>query len=90
MNSSVVLGKCNTSSCEIPSLLNISQSTFSGIITKWKRMGTTARQPQSIRPRKITEQVQLKLRRMSTEVGNFSQSQTLQTSKLHAGLHIHA
>ncbi|KAL7882386.1 hypothetical protein SRHO_G00000440 [Serrasalmus rhombeus] len=52
-----VIGRhlCSKSSCEISSLLNIPQSTVSGIITKWKRMGTTATQPRSGRPRKMTE-----------------------------------
>ena len=45
----------NKSSCEISSLLNIPQSTVSGIITKWKRLGMTATQPRSGRLRKMTE-----------------------------------
>jgi len=36
---------------EVSSLLNILQSTVSGIITKWKQLRTTATQPQSGRPR---------------------------------------
>ncbi|CAI9594254.1 unnamed protein product [Staurois parvus] len=38
---------CNKSIHEISLLLNIPQSTVSGIITKWKQLGTTATQPQS-------------------------------------------
>ncbi|CAI9541514.1 unnamed protein product, partial [Staurois parvus] len=38
---------CNKSMHEISLLLNIPQSTVSGIITKWKQLGTTATQPQS-------------------------------------------
>ncbi|CAI9533144.1 unnamed protein product [Staurois parvus] len=38
---------CNKSICEISLLLNIPQSTVSGIITKWKQLRTTATQPQS-------------------------------------------
>ena len=53
---------CNKSSREISSLLSISQSTVSGIITKWKRLGTTATQPRSGRPRKMTERGQRMLR----------------------------
>ncbi|CAI9602296.1 unnamed protein product, partial [Staurois parvus] len=49
---------CNKSIREIFLLLNILQSTVSGIITKWKQPGTTATQPQSGRPRKITERGQ--------------------------------
>ncbi|CAI9587993.1 unnamed protein product [Staurois parvus] len=33
---------CNKSICEISLLLNIPRSTVSGIITKWKKLGTTA------------------------------------------------
>jgi len=54
---------CNKSSHEMSSLLNIPQSAVSGIITKWKRLGTTATQPQSGRPRKMTERGQRMLRR---------------------------
>ena len=39
---------------KISSLLNIPQSTASGIRTKWKRLGTTATRPRSGRPRKTT------------------------------------
>ncbi len=46
---------CNKSIREIYSLLNFPQSTVSGIITKCKQLGTTATQPRSGRPRKITE-----------------------------------
>ncbi|CAI9596949.1 unnamed protein product, partial [Staurois parvus] len=50
---------CNKSICEICLLLNIPRSTVSGIITKWKQLGTTATQPQSDRPqKKKTEQGQ--------------------------------
>ncbi|CAI9571694.1 unnamed protein product, partial [Staurois parvus] len=38
---------CNKSIREISLLLNIPQSTVSGIITKWKQLGTTATQPPS-------------------------------------------
>ena len=55
---------CNKSSCEISSLLNILQSTVSGILTKWKRLGTTATQPRSGRPCKMTEWGQQMLRRI--------------------------
>ena len=53
---------CNKSSCEIFSLLNIPQSTVSGIITKWKWLGMTATQPQSGKPYKMTERGQWMLR----------------------------
>ncbi|CAI9618949.1 unnamed protein product, partial [Staurois parvus] len=47
---------CNKSICEISLLLNIPLSTVNGIVTKWKQMGTTATQPRSGRPLKMTEQ----------------------------------
>ncbi|CAI9597746.1 unnamed protein product [Staurois parvus] len=43
---------CNKSIHEISLLLNIPQSTVSGIITKWKQLGTIATQPRSGRPHK--------------------------------------
>ncbi|CAI9610811.1 unnamed protein product, partial [Staurois parvus] len=46
---------CNKSIYEMSLLLNIPRSNVSGIITKWKRLGTTATQPQSGRPHKMTE-----------------------------------
>ena len=48
---------CNKISRKISPLLNIPQSTVSGIITKWKRLDATATQPRSGRPRKMTERV---------------------------------
>ncbi|CAI9541245.1 unnamed protein product [Staurois parvus] len=53
---------CNKSICEISLLLNIPRSTVSGIITKWKQLGTKATQPQSGRPRKMTERGQRMLK----------------------------
>ncbi|CAI9565096.1 unnamed protein product [Staurois parvus] len=53
---------CNKSLCEISLLLNISQSTVSGIIRKRKQMGTTASQPPNVRPRKMTERGQRMLK----------------------------
>ncbi|CAI9555132.1 unnamed protein product, partial [Staurois parvus] len=54
---------CNKSIRDISWLLNIPQSTVSGIITKWKQLGTTATQPPSGRPRHMTEQGQRMLKR---------------------------
>ncbi|CAI9545848.1 unnamed protein product [Staurois parvus] len=48
---------CNKSIRETSLLLNIPQSTVSGIITKWNQLGTTATQPRSGRPHKMTEWV---------------------------------
>ncbi|CAI9569054.1 unnamed protein product [Staurois parvus] len=50
---------CNKSIREMSLLLSIPQSTVSGIITKWKQLGTTATQPPSGRLRKMTERGQL-------------------------------
>ncbi|CAI9560288.1 unnamed protein product, partial [Staurois parvus] len=36
---------CSKSICEISLLLNVPRSTVSGIITKWKQLGTTATLP---------------------------------------------
>ncbi|CAI9583200.1 unnamed protein product, partial [Staurois parvus] len=47
---------------EISLLLNIPPSTVSGIITKWKQLGTTATQRQSGRPCKMTERGQRMLK----------------------------
>ncbi|CAI9594330.1 unnamed protein product, partial [Staurois parvus] len=47
--------QCNKYILEISLLLNIPQSIVSGIITKWKQLGTTAPQPQSGRSRKMTK-----------------------------------
>ncbi|CAI9550890.1 unnamed protein product, partial [Staurois parvus] len=55
---------CNKSIREISLLLNISQSTVSNIITKWKQLGATTTQPRSGRPHKMTERGQRML--MST------------------------
>ncbi|CAI9572808.1 unnamed protein product [Staurois parvus] len=54
---------CNKSIREISLPLNIPRSTVSGFITKWKQMGTTATQPRSGRPRKMTERGQRMLER---------------------------
>ncbi|CAI9566877.1 unnamed protein product [Staurois parvus] len=54
---------CNKSILVISLLINIAGSIVSGIITKWKQLGSTATQPQSGRPRKITERGQLMLKR---------------------------
>ena len=55
---------CNKFCREISSLLNIPQSSVSGIKTKWKRLGTTATQPRSGRPCKMTERGQQMLGRI--------------------------
>ncbi|CAI9582696.1 unnamed protein product, partial [Staurois parvus] len=54
---------CNKSIRDISWLLNIPRSTVSGIITKWKPLGTTATQPPSGRPRHMTGRGQRMLKR---------------------------
>ncbi|CAI9613478.1 unnamed protein product, partial [Staurois parvus] len=54
---------CNKSIRDISWLLNIPRSTVSGIITKWKQLGTTATQPLSGRTRHMTEWGQHMLKR---------------------------
>ncbi|CAI9559960.1 unnamed protein product [Staurois parvus] len=64
-------------------LLNIPQSTISGIITKWKQLGTTATQPRSGRPCKMTEWGQRMLKRTvrrSCQLSAESIAKDLQTS----------
>ncbi|CAI9567075.1 unnamed protein product, partial [Staurois parvus] len=53
----------NKSIRDISWLLNIPRSTVSGIITKWKQLGTTATQPPSGRPRHMTGRGQCMLKR---------------------------
>ncbi|CAI9580819.1 unnamed protein product [Staurois parvus] len=54
---------CKNPSVTLTWLLNIPRSTVSGIITKWKQLGTAATQPPSGRPRHMTEQGQRMLKR---------------------------
>ncbi|CAI9605906.1 unnamed protein product [Staurois parvus] len=68
--------------CEISLLLNIPRSTVTGILTKWKQLGTTATQPQSGRPLKMTEQGQRMLKcsvRTSCQLSAESIAKDLQT-----------
>ncbi|CAI9621424.1 unnamed protein product, partial [Staurois parvus] len=51
----IICHLCNKSNGEISLLLNIPRSAVSGIITKWKQLETTATQPRSGRPCKMTE-----------------------------------
>ncbi|CAI9585249.1 unnamed protein product [Staurois parvus] len=56
---------CNKSICEI-SLLNIPQSTVSGIIIKWKQLGTTATHPQSEQGPRIMKRTVRRSRRVNS------------------------
>ncbi|CAI9603334.1 unnamed protein product, partial [Staurois parvus] len=74
---------CNKSICEISLLLNIPWSTVSGIITKWKQLGTIATQPRSCRPCKMTERGQRMLNltvRRSCQLSAESVAKDLQTT----------
>ncbi|CAI9590911.1 unnamed protein product [Staurois parvus] len=71
---------CNMSIREISLLLNISQSTVSGIITKWKQLGTTATQPRSGKPRKMKERGQRMLKRTVRRSSQLS-AESLSSSK---------
>uniref|UniRef100_A0A674P2I1 Transposase Tc1-like domain-containing protein n=1 Tax=Takifugu rubripes TaxID=31033 RepID=A0A674P2I1_TAKRU len=53
---------CNKLSREISLLRNIPKSTVGFLIRKWRSLGTTATQPQSGRPRKLTERGQRMLK----------------------------
>ncbi|CAI9594627.1 unnamed protein product, partial [Staurois parvus] len=58
---------CNKSIHEISLLLNIPRSTVSGIITKWKQMGTTATQPQSEKSKHMLKRTFCKSCQLSAE-----------------------
>ncbi|CAI9539035.1 unnamed protein product [Staurois parvus] len=73
---------CNKSIREISLLLNVPRSTVSGIITKWKQLGTTTTQPQSGRPCKMTEWGQCMLKHTvcrSCKLSAESEAKDLQT-----------
>ncbi|CAI9624918.1 unnamed protein product [Staurois parvus] len=63
-------------------LLNIPQSTVNGIIIKWKQLGTTAAQPRSGRPCKITERGQCMLKHTVHRGRQLSADSIVKTSKL--------
>ncbi|CAI9584162.1 unnamed protein product [Staurois parvus] len=74
---------CNKSIREMSLLLNIPLLTFSGIITKWKQLGTTTTQTQSGRSCKMTERGQRMLKhtvRRSGQLSAESIAKDLQTS----------
>ncbi|CAI9571836.1 unnamed protein product, partial [Staurois parvus] len=58
---------CNKSICEISLLLNIPRSTVSGIITKWKKLGKTATQPQSEWGQRMMKRTVRRSRQLSAE-----------------------
>ncbi|CAI9568211.1 unnamed protein product [Staurois parvus] len=73
---------CNKSIRDISWLLNIPRSTVSGVITKWKQLGTTAIEPRSGKPYKMTELGQRMLKhtvRRSCQLSAESIAKALQT-----------
>ncbi|CAI9591767.1 unnamed protein product [Staurois parvus] len=74
---------CNKSIRDISWILNIPRPTVSGVLTKWKQLGTTATQPPSGRPRKMTERGQRMVKhtvRRSHQLSAESIAKDLQTS----------
>ncbi|CAI9575083.1 unnamed protein product [Staurois parvus] len=74
---------CNKFIREISLLLNIPLSTVHGITTKWNQLRTTATQPRSGRPSKMTERGQCMLKhtvRRSRQRSAESIAKDLQTS----------
>ncbi|CAI9597865.1 unnamed protein product [Staurois parvus] len=67
---------CNKSIQEMYLLLNIPRSTVSGIITKWKQLGTTATQSPSEKGQHMLKRTVRTSRQLSSE----SISKDLQTS----------
>lgn len=73
VNSSIVQwlhNLCNKSNCEIFLIINVWQSTVSGMLTKWKRLGMAVTESGSDRPHKMLKP-------------NFPKSRSLQTSKVY-------
>ncbi|CAI9552737.1 unnamed protein product, partial [Staurois parvus] len=67
---------CNKSIRDIFLILNIPRSTVSGIITKWKQLGTTATQPPSEQSQCMLKRTVCRSRQLSAE----SVAKDLQTS----------
>ncbi|CAI9592134.1 unnamed protein product, partial [Staurois parvus] len=79
---------CNKSIRDTSLILNFPRTTVSAIRTKWKQLGTTATQPPSDRPLKMTEQGQRMLKCTvcgGSQLSAESIAKDLQTS---CGLHI--
>ncbi|CAI9610089.1 unnamed protein product, partial [Staurois parvus] len=82
-SSNICCHLCNKSIRDISCLINITWLTVNGIKTKWKQLGTTVTQPQSGRPRKMTERGQRMLKRTmlrSCQLSAESIAKDLQTS----------
>ncbi|CAI9563790.1 unnamed protein product [Staurois parvus] len=79
---------CNKSIRDISWLLNIPRSTVSGIITKWKQLGTTATQPPSGRPRHMTERGQRMLKHTVRRIRQLSAESVAKDLQTWCGLHM--
>ncbi|CAI9556535.1 unnamed protein product, partial [Staurois parvus] len=80
---------CNKSIWEISLLLNIPRSAVSGIITKWKQLGTTATQPPSSGPCKMTAgsmHAEVHSAQISTTVHKSFKEWVSMTKQLHPSL----
>ncbi|CAI9579957.1 unnamed protein product, partial [Staurois parvus] len=81
---------CNKSIRDISSLLNIPQSTVSGIITKCKQLGTTATQPhkrdQCMLKRTVRRSRQLSAESIAKDLQTLCGLQ-ISTTKMHRELH---
>ncbi|CAI9582331.1 unnamed protein product, partial [Staurois parvus] len=73
---------------KISLLLNISWSTVSAIVIKWKQLGTTATQPQSSRPCKMTERGQRMLKCTVCRSHQLSAESITKDLKISSGLQI--
>ncbi|CAI9612535.1 unnamed protein product, partial [Staurois parvus] len=58
---------CNKSICDISLLLNIPQSTVSGIIINWRQLRMTATQPQSERGQRMVKHTVYRSHQLSAE-----------------------
>ncbi|CAI9589138.1 unnamed protein product, partial [Staurois parvus] len=58
---------CNKSIHEISLLLNIPRPTVSGIITKWKQLGTIATQPRSEQGQRMLKRTACRSHQLSAE-----------------------
>ncbi|CAI9557220.1 unnamed protein product [Staurois parvus] len=79
---------CNKSICEISLILIIPRSTVSGLIAKWKQLGTIATWPQSGGPCKMTKQGQRMLTRIVHRSHQLSAESIDKTCKFHVAFRL--
>ncbi|CAI9558974.1 unnamed protein product [Staurois parvus] len=80
---------CNKSIREISFLLNIPWSTVSGIITKWKQLGTTATQPRSERGQRMLKDT-VHSHQLQSQIAKYLQTSCglqISTTTVHRELH---